>query len=131
MIFIGIDPGVKTGVAVWDSKAKCFLEINTHTITMAMKQVKAITGAKVVFEDARQRKWFGGNANVKQQGAGSIKRDCKIWEDFLKEEGIEFEMIHPIKGGTKLAPQIFARTAKWKERTSEHARDAAMLVINK
>lgn len=85
-------------------------------------------------EDARKRKWFGHNSSAKKQGAGSVKRDCKIWEDFLSDlqktsNGLlTFEMIHPIKGATKIGQNVFKSITGIQERTSQHGRDAYMLI---
>ena len=85
----------------------------------------------VIFEDARLRKWYGSKSDAKLQGAGSVKRDSSIWEDFLKDKGIPFQGIHPLQGLTKLTSVYFKRITKWDGKTSEHSRDAAMLVIGK
>ncbi len=134
MIYIGIDPGVKTGFATWDAYNKEFLEIETLKIHEAfdiIQEYKACYSIYVIVEDARQRKWYGNNSRDKQQGAGSVKRDCKIWEDFLKDNKISFEMIHPKKGFTKLNKIQFENITGWKRRTSEHSRDAGMLVYKR
>ena len=140
MIYIGIDPGTHTGVAIWDSKQQEFVELATIPIHQALLKVKTFYNNNkglydicVVFEDARQRTWFGKdkNTNAKLQGAGSIKRDCRIWEDFCKDYQIPFLKIPPIKGGTKLSEAYFKTITGWKGRTSNHARDAAMLVIGR
>ena len=87
---------------------------------------------QVVFEDARQRTWFGkGDTNAKAQGAGSIKRDCSIWEDFCKDYGIPFWAKRPVKGATKVSADYFKMVSHWEGRTSEHSRDAAMLVLGR
>ena len=110
MIYIGIDPGTHTGVAIWDSKQQEFVELATIPIHQALLKVKnyyndnkGLSNICVVFEDARQRTWFGRdkNTNAKLQGAGSIKRDCSIWEDFCKDYQIPFLAVPPMKGGTK------------------------------
>lgn len=130
---IGIDPGVKTGLSVWDSNSKKFENIQTVPIHDAMDFIRnlekglLISTMYVRIEDARQRKWFGNAGREQLQGAGSIKRDCKIWEDFLIDLGIEFEMVAPKNNKTKLDAKKFAQVTKWEARTSEHARDAAML----
>ena len=140
MIYIGIDPGTHTGVAVWDSKAQVFIELTTIPIHQALLKVKRLYAESrelsnicVVFEDARQRTWFGRdkNTNAKLQGAGSIKRDCSIWEDFCMDYQIPFLAVPPMKGGTKLSEAYFKTISGWKGRTSNHARDAAMLVIGR
>lgn len=135
MICIGIDPGTHTGVAVWDSKEGKFLSLETLPIHRAMVEVMNLRIGReilVVFEDARQRKWFGeGDTDAKKQGAGSVKRDCSIWEDFCKDYGIPFRAIPPVKGATKITPEYFKLISHYQGRTSEHSRDAAMLVIGR
>ena len=65
------------------------------------------------------------------QGTGSVKRDCNIWEEFLKDCKIPYEAVPPCRNVTKTTAASFARITKWKGRTSEHSRDAAMLVWNR
>ena len=138
MIYIGIDPGTHTGVAIWDNKQQDFVELETLPIHQALIKVmmwrdRIGHDLQVVFEDARQRTWFGRdkNTNAKLQGAGSIKRDCSIWEDFCKDYQIPFLAVPPVKGGTKLREADFKTISGWQGRTSNHARDAAMLVIGR
>lgn len=135
MFYIGIDPGTHTGMAVWDSKEGKFLSLETLPIHRAMVEVMNLRIGReilVVFEDARQRKWFGdGDTDAKKQGAGSVKRDCSIWEDFCKDYGIPFRAIPPVKGATKITPEYFKLISHYQGRTSEHSRDAAMLVIGR
>lgn len=137
MIYIGVDPGVKTGFCVYDTIEKRITQLTTLKIHKAFKEVEDIVGFRkeegviVMFEDARLRKWFGSNAQQKQQGAGSIKRDCTIWDDFLKDLGVLYYPVHPKNNMTKVKPDYFKSITKWEGRTSEHARDAAMLVFGK
>lgn len=139
MIFIGIDTGVKTGLAVWSSRSKRFVEISTCKIHEAMRTVRQYqtaaeagfySGLLVRVEDARLRKWYGNRSEAKRQGAGSVKRDAKIWEDYLTDIGVSFELCEPQKGLTKVDAQQFKLLTKWTERTSSHSRDAALLVFN-
>jgi hypothetical protein len=138
VICIGIDPGTHTGVAVWDTRERKFLSLDTMPIHRALDMVfvlrckVGISNIQVVFEDARQRKWFGReDTDAKKQGAGSVKRDCSIWEDFCKDHGIPFQAKPPIKGATKVSAAYFKIISHYQGRTSEHARDAAMLVIGR
>lgn len=136
MKWIGIDTGTHTGLAVWDDTKRELVSLETLPIHKALSRVLAISGSEdvfVIFEDARQRTWFGKdkNTNAKLQGAGSIKRDCSIWEDFLKDYEIPFRAVPPIKGGTKLSEEYFKLITHYKGRTSNHSRDAAMLVFGK
>lgn len=138
-LYIGIDAGTHTGVAVWNSREQQFELIDTMTITQAMDYVRGermrglAYGFEVVvcMEDARLRNWFGSAGREKLQGAGSVKRDCAIWETFCQEAGIELRKIAPKNNYTKLSAEQFRKLTGWKGRTSDHARDAAMLVFGR
>ena len=135
---IGIDPGTHTGLAVWNGST--FTEVTSLPLHAALLRVKELNtrlgfkgnGVVVVFEDARLRKWYG-TASARQdrarlQGAGSVKRDCAIWEEALTDWGIQFAKVAPKNNYTKMTAEAFARLTGWTERTNEHGRDAAMLV---
>ena len=137
MIFIGVDTGTHTGIAVWDSEEKQFIEVKTMMLHQALQLVITICkswgreNVMVIFEDARQRKWFGANSNSKMQGAGSVKRDASIWEEFCIDYQIPFRALPPTAGATKLKPDYFKAITGWSKKTSEHARDAAMIVFGR
>jgi len=131
-LIIGIDPGVNTGVAIYDQKTKKLIDVLTmhlHDAFELVQQYKPLIG-KVRVEDARKRTWFGPEEKVdaKQQGAGSIKRDCTIWEDFLKAKQIPYEMLKPGKIKTKVNAKFFKQLTGWASSTTNHSRDAGMLV---
>lgn len=141
MLAIGLDPGKHTGLAVWDTEAQSFRFIETQAVHYALERVMnwAIVGktfyggVKVYFEDARQRQYLPRERNTseyrgKLMGAGSVKRDSVIWQDALTDWCIPFEMVPPRAGATKWSADTFARITGWKGRTSNHARDAALLV---
>lgn len=142
MIAVGIDPGVNTGVAIWSATMFSLQSVETMTIIQAMERVLGAwrslpMGVEmiVIVEDARKRKGVFTIADKNQdeygggvrEGVGSIKRDSKIWEEFLTHHGIPFEMRVP--RGTKMQPDAFARLTGWSDRTSKHSRDAAMVVF--
>jgi hypothetical protein len=129
--YIGIDPGVNTGVAVWNREDKYFELITTLPIHAAMKIIKDsdCDNTLVRIEDARLRKWFGDRSNAKLQGAGSVKRDCSIWESMLKDYGFNYQLVAPKNNKTKMSAEKFKLTTGYNGSTSEHARDAAMLVF--
>jgi hypothetical protein len=131
---VGIDPGVTTGFAVAEV-GKGLTRVEGMKIHRAIDEVKALHAAwllrLVVFEDARLRKWLGTKGREAAQGAGSIKRDCKIWEDFLQELGCPYQQIAPQKGATKWSAEYFAKVTGWEARTNNHGRDAACLIIGK
>lgn len=137
-LLIGIDPGIHTGLAYKNIKSPYLTECLTLKIHEAFDQIKEASNLLnvdlyIIVEDARQRKWYGKNSYEKQQGAGAIKVQCSQWEDFLTDlckyrTKVKFKMVKPIKGGTKMNEKIFKQITKFKGRTSEHARDAAMLI---
>ena len=131
MIYIGIDPGVNTGVAVWDSTVKKFLSIETMAILEAISKVNVYRDAVIIIEDARQRKWFGNSGKERLQGAGSIKRDCQIWQEFLESNEITHYWVAPKNNKTKLDAMQFKQITGYVERTNVHGRDAAMLVYGR
>lgn len=143
-VYIGIDPGEKTGFAVWDGASRAFREVATLPLWKALEEVKRWNYAcasqgralLVVFEDARKRNWFPAERNNAEyrgrlMGAGAAKRDARIWEEYLEAAGITFEARKPQAGMTKWNADYWAHITGWKGRTSEHARDAALLVFGR
>ena len=140
MIFVGIDTGVHTGYAVYDSRIQQLTAVGTDKIHNVMQLVSGLCvvaeekGEKmrVRIEDARKRTWYGFHTakedRARLQGAGSVKRDAQIWEDFLKDLGVDFEMVAPKNNATKLTAESFRKLTGWTGKTNEHGRDAAMLV---
>lgn len=137
MICIGIDTGKHTGFAVWDTEKRQLDFVDTIPIHEALLRIwsQRHANVEVYFEDARQRKWYGTRTakedRNKLQGAGSVKRDSTIWEDALKDWGIPFHAVAPKHNVTKMTPEFFRALTGWKGRTSEHSRDAAMLVFGR
>lgn len=137
MTWIGIDPGTVTGVAVWDGARLTKLSaVPIHAALLYVLEMH-MEGRRqtVVFEDARLRKWYG-TSTAKQDrdrlmGAGSVRRDCAIWDEALTSWGIPFQTVAPKDNMTKLSAEAFRAITGWKGRTNEHMRDAAMLVYGR
>lgn len=137
MIWIGIDPGINTGWAVWNGGR--FTELETFPLHRAMLRLLELAEeceVHVVFEDARLRKWIPKEKTLAEfrgraMGAGSVRRDCAIWEAICKDYKIPYTAQPPKAGMTKLSAEAFARLTGWATRTSNHARDAAMLVFGR
>lgn len=140
MIYVGIDTGTHTGYAEWNAKEKRFLSVDSVKIHQAMERIRNLAESHpdslmVRVEDPRQRTWFGtermprDEERKKLQGVGAVKRDASIWEDFLKDLGVQFEMVPPRQNVTKLSQETFRSYTGWKKKTNEHGRDAAMLVF--
>ena len=136
-VLVGIDTGRHTGFAVWDTEKRQLDFVDTIPIHEALLRIwsQRHANVEVYFEDARQRKWYGTRTakedRNKLQGAGSVKRDSTIWEDALKDWGIPFHAVAPKHNVTKMTPEFFRALTGWKGRTSEHSRDAAMLVFGR
>lgn len=131
-VYIGIDPGVTTGIGIWYPADKEFKVVDSDRFAVVLRLVLAFDKKRDFFvriEDARLRKWFGNAGAEQLQGAGSIKRDCGLWQEFLELENIPHEFVAPKNNKTKYTAQAFKRLTGWPERTNEHARDAAMLVF--
>lgn len=143
MIILGIDPGTNTGFAVWDARSLKLLELHTFPIHIAMQWINDVKNGDgdyssislVIAEDARKRGWFGRMDEEQKkygaavrEGAGAAKRDAAIWDDFLADSGIAYQMRAPMSGATKWKANVFKVATKWEGRTNEHERDAALLV---
>ena len=129
-MIVGIDPGKNTGYAVVKDNKLVFVDsMMIHKLLYILEKKAESESFFVVVEDARKRKWFGNSGPEKWKGAGSIMRDCTIWEDFLTYHKIPFKMVKPAPGTTKLGAHHFRLAYGWTERTNEHGRDAAMLAL--
>jgi hypothetical protein len=131
MVKIGIDPGTHTGLAIFDVVQRELIEVTSGTIIEcyhAVLEWTTNTPHMIVIEDASKRKWFGKKSAAKAQGAGSIKRDCKIWKEICEENNLTHRFVHPIKGATKIDAGTFEKMTGWTGRTNEHGRDAGLMV---
>ena len=139
---VGLDPGKNTGIAVWDTVTQSFVKVDTMAIHEALLTVRELWEfyndrvIRVYFEDARKRQFLPRERNAseyrgKLMGAGSVKRDSVIWQDALTDWGIPFEMVPPRAGATKWTAETFRNVTGYTGRTSNHARDAAILVFGR
>ena len=138
MIVVGIDPGQNTGLAVWDTVSRAFLDIRCSGIVDAMRYLSELQSERqiglLVFEDAR--KWLPREKSLKEfkgraMGAGSVRRDSAIWEEWCRTFAIPFVAVPPRAGMTKLSDIQFQGITGYDRRTNEHGRDAAMLVFGR
>lgn len=129
-LIIGIDPGVNTGFAVKDLESLRYIEVETVMIHQAFEKIEGYCKKHEVFlviEDARKRTWFGNSGREKLQGAGSVKRDSKIWEDYCIDKAIKHRLLAP--RATKVNAEWFGKVTYYEGRTSIHAREAAMIIL--
>ena len=135
MILIGIDTGVKTGFA--HSIDGVLQEVSTQTILSAQDKVLDIrdeaaqSDVKLVvcIEDVRKRKWVDPSIGGERlKGVGSVTRDCSIWQEFCERNGLRHILVPPAHIDTKRKAKDFEMITGWTARTSEHARDAGMMI---
>src|ERR1044071_7709422 len=132
--YIGIDAGTKTGLCVWDKADKYIKQINAMAIHRAMNEVaywNRFAPGKIFvrLEDARLRKWIPKQKTEtaergRREGAGYVKAHCAIWEAFLTDLGIPFELVAPKNNKTKVKADYFKKLTGYQGRTNDHERDA-------
>lgn len=154
--YIGIDPGIKTGIALWNAKTREFEVIMTTDILAAMTFVRCLNASvdvTVVFSDCRWARdkethfaCFVNNSTEEDKSSthffvdvewedenslDSAKQECDIWESFLKVEKIKYDATALIYFGEILNATEFKKLVGWNKQTTQHDRNAAMLVFNK
>lgn len=143
---IGIDPGKHTGFAVYDRHTRQLIDLRTSTFWTTVFDLERYLedcGAlnfEVVIEDVTQlkavfQKQGDGSSRKREhiaQGVGSVKRDAELLIQFIEAKGIRLNKMVPRKGGTsKMKVEAFNALTKWNKSSSEHSRDAAMLVFGR
>ena len=133
--YIGIDPGVKTGFAVYNPiEKKIELEtIQLHQGFFKVLRLRQEFEIEIVIEDPNKWTFFkkeDTSAGARRQGAGSVKRDFKAWKDFFEDFNIPFYPVRPERLRNQHAKDevLFRRITGYTGKSSEHARVAGMLV---
>jgi hypothetical protein len=135
---IGIDPD--KGIAVWDTKAKRLLRVSTTSfweIIDILKESQLWNGGVEVHVEApymNKPTWITSASRYTQdkvsQNVGANKMKALLIVEFCRRNNIScFERKPNSKSFNKLSAEQFATITGWKDRTSEHGRDAAMLVF--
>lgn len=142
-LYIGIDPGSNTGVALWYQEHKKLevLQFTSHCGAMLFiyEKLKVLPagedlgGVKFRIEDARKAKARPDLSVInkgKLQGVGYVKAYSKDWEAFCVLYNYAYEMLAP--ANTKVNPAYFERLTGLKTlKTQDHLRDAGMLVFGR
>lgn len=157
LIGISVDPGVVTGIGVFDFSQKSnlgfatLIEVRSMAQAQAQEYVLGLAPYIVLVEDARKRQWYGvqeqalyrkirGGGKVTPSeinawkgillGAGSVQRSCQLWDEFLTFKGIDFILLSPAHSKTKTTADQFRYLTGYTGKTNEHSRDAAMLGVS-
>lgn len=133
-IYIGIDPGTTTGVAVIVNGQ--YEDIVQCNIIKAMEKVKYWCQSPesydicIHIENPSYRKYFGQTSRERLQGAGSIKRDYKIWSEFAEHHKLRLFPVSPASIGSTFDNEaVFKAATGYKKKCGIHARDAAKIIF--
>ena len=131
MVLIGLDPGVHTGLAVFQNGALVELAtIHPASIRSALVQWSP---KRVVFEDSRLQghAWTTHAARAAAlkmaRNIGEVDGYCRIIVEHCDELGIAAHGISPKGKGAKMDADSFRELTGWTGRTNQHERDAAMV----
>lgn len=145
-IWIGIDPDAdKSGVGLWNNKELFLQNLTFFELFDRLKKIKAATNEpiKVRIEAGwlnKMSNWHSGyknkkgdwvenssatNNSISKKTGANHETGRKIVE-MCEYLGIEYELVKPTS--SKLKAPEFAKITKYKGRTNQEVRDAAMLV---
>lgn len=147
MKYIGIDPGVHTGFAIWLSHEKRFEVMETINFWLTIEKLEHIEHVErflpnperstVVLENPSVNKptfhhgQSGRHVREKiSQNVGMNKREGQLIEQYCLDNNIKLMLVAPNRKG-KLNADSFKQITRWSTQTSQHARDAAMLVFGR
>ena len=145
--FIGIDPGMETGLAIWNSTLQKFRSIQSVNFWQAIWILEEWdTRLKVeeieltlVIEDPNltTHVWdrygaLGRSATKIAQNVGACKREASLILAWCEIKGIKTIAVNPSdRRDTKMKAEAFRNLTKCNIQTNEHGRDAALLVFGK
>ena len=127
--FIGIDPGTKTGVAVYDSTLKKITDVFTADFWGAYEYIKDnqhdMTIKKVIVEVPRTKSnWHKKGCDITSANVGGIYKEAHLLAEGIRRLGLNVVTEHPMG---KVDAAYVKKVTGWKDRTSKHTRDAIML----
>jgi hypothetical protein len=135
-VCIGIDPD--RGLAVWDRREKRLVQVKTTTF-WGIAGVLACAGAwdggaEVHIEAPHLNRpvWIRAERGASRiaQNVGENKAKAKLLIEYCDILGLMcFESRPTRRSMTKLSAEQFGQITGWKGQTSEHGRDAGMLVF--
>ena len=146
---IGIDPGLKTGFAVWDRERKSLTTVETTTFWELFLGIQRsalynvsntclvieIAHYAPTFRERRGKATSAGTADRMSRNVGSVTREAELLVEGFRALGYDVFERRPIgkakKDGKYDAEEDrrqFEQLTGWTERTSQHARDAGRLV---
>ena len=137
---IGIDPGIQTGIAI--SRNRQIINVKTSTFWDCIDLIRSMRqmGIQVIIEDPNYNKPVftkKGANNMYQyqriaQNVGSNKREASLIIEFCCRNKIVVTPIPPLRGPLhKINADKFKQYTGYDKPTSQHGRDAAMLIVGR
>lgn len=132
VVLIGVDPGKNTGLAVYHLRKrvleKVYPALSTTKAQLEVQRLQELySSVLVVVEDARLRRMPKALQRPERTyGAGYVRALCAQWQDWLVLQKIPYRMTMPT--GKKYNIDLFQRITGYRALTSQHGRDAGMLV---
>lgn len=148
-MIIGLDPGVTTGMCLFDPTDNRVLEVRTFDFweaysclaTYNIKTCRVVIEAPVKTamygrQEANAEKGGKGYGNRMMANAASNAREAELLADGLERLGFEVKRVRPIRRGKdkdgnklgKITPAELKEETGYEDRTNQHVRDAIMLV---
>jgi len=130
-MIIGIDPGQRTGIAVYRDGA--LIELRTVSPEQIAGVLIELAPELVVLEDSRQQSAvFSRGANPRAmlkiaRNVGEIDQLCRQIDELCKRMGIACLGVSPLRKGSKLSAARFREITGWAGRSNQHERDSAMV----
>lgn len=143
-VFIGIDGGVSNGFAVWNKTRRELVIIETLSFWDCIDRIgdfydlcrKENIVLTVVVEDVEMNRptFARENTNEKMmqkisQNVGGVKAYTRLIIEWCERKNIPVIKMRPSKkSATKLSAETFNKITGWEGKTSQHGRDAGMMV---
>lgn len=147
MTYVGIDPGINTGVCVWDSVQKKIVYLKTMDFWEVIGFFESLRVTctplpiKVIIENSALNKPTfvkpGGNTTLKMQkisrNVGSNQRESVLLIEGVRRLGFTVEEVKPTgtRGVKRKWDAEYFKKLTGISKASQHARDAAMLVFGR
>ena len=127
--YIGIDPGKKTAIAVYDSTNKRVIDVFMTDFWGAYEYLENeqhdILIKKVIIEVPRTKtNWHKKGCDITSANVGGIYREATLLADGIERMGLKVIRQHP-QG--KVDAEYVKKITGYKDQTNEHIRDAIML----